>query len=59
MSYFGVRSPHTALLDSAQLIQQEYALTLPELVIVLLAVTSALADPLDLIGAQLQRVGHG
>jgi hypothetical protein len=47
MSYFGDRTPHQELLDSVEYVQHRFNLTDEELVVLLLKVLSAVADPVD------------
>ena len=56
MSYFPSPSPQCQLLEYAQIVSDEYDLSKDELVIVLLNVISAIADPFDEDGDRIKRM---
>lgn len=55
MSYFGDKTPHQELLDSVGYVQNRFNLTDAELVILLLKVVSAIADPIDSKSDELRK----
>ena len=55
MSYFGDRTPHQELLDSVEYVQHRFNLTDEELVVLLLNVLSAVADPVDSKSDELRK----
>jgi hypothetical protein len=47
MSYYGDRTAQQEILDSVEYVQVNYELTRDELIIVMLSVISAIADPCE------------
>lgn len=54
MSYFGDHTPQQDLLEQVEYIKAEHALTTRETVILLLQISSAIADPLGDIAEQMR-----
>ncbi len=55
MAYFGANTPHLALLESAENVQQRFGLSDEEMTVLLLKVISTFVDPGDIKSNEISK----